>query len=102
MIWHPLSILQAITARRSAALDLARRWSRAFRDQPELAADIIRLGGVLTRHPQRFEGGIEQPDPIDPLRTAFEAGRRDLALSLLAAGNLTPADFRILMETNDD
>ena len=102
MNWPPLSILRTFTTNRRAARDIGLRWTAAFLGNPDLAADIIRLGGVLTRPPQRFVDGIEQPDPIDPLRLAFEAGRRDLALSLLAAGHLTLADFRSLMENPDE
>lgn len=100
-LWSPLSFLRTMAPGRSAAGDMALRWTRAFRAEPELAADLLRLGGVVATVPARFEAGIEQPDPIDPLRLAFEAGRRDLALKILAAGHIGHTDLIDLLEAND-
>lgn len=98
MIWHKLTFLQALFPSRDAAGEVARRWHRARRDQPELSLDLIRLGGVLTAQPVTAEGDLV---PTDPLRLAYEAGRRDFALQLLAMTNLTMHELNTLMEDND-
>lgn len=97
MIWHKLTFLQALFPSRRVASEVARRWHRARRDQPELALDLIRMGGVLTAQPV-VDGDVVPPDP---LRLAYEAGRRDFALQLLAMTNLTMHELNSLMEDND-
>jgi hypothetical protein len=100
--WSPLGFLRSFTTGPAEASEVAVRWTRAFRAEPDLAADICRLGGLLATVPVRLEHGVEQPDPIDPLRLAYEAGRRDLALKLLAAGHLGQTDLNSLLESDDD
>lgn len=97
MIWDKVTFLQALFPSRKVAGEVARRWHKARRDQPQLAPDIIRLGGVLTAQPMD-QGELVPPDPI---KLAYEAGRRDFALQLLAMMNLTMHELNTLMEDND-
>lgn len=76
---------------------MARRWNKARLTHPELMADVIRLGGVLAAQP--MQGGEVQP--LDAPRLAYEAGRRDLALHLLAMMQMSIAEFNLLMENDD-
>ena len=84
-------------ALRAQAGDLAERWSRARRKDPELLGDVIRLGGILTAEP--FEDG--QVVDLNPNRVLYEKGRRDLALQLCALMGVDHTEMTILMETND-
>ena len=99
--WDAMGFLRSFTTGTNEAGGVALRWTRAFRQEPDLVADIMRLGGVLSTVPVRLEQGIEMPDPIDPLRLAYEAGRRDLALKLLAAGHIGQTDLNSLLEAPD-
>lgn len=85
---------QAMAAEAQSEVDLARRWHRARTTNPELASDLIRLGGILAAQP--FAQG-EVAD-LDTTRLAYEAGRRDLALQLLAMMQLTIEDLNMLTE----
>lgn len=105
-IWNKLSVLRGLapTERVVAAeiratespseVDLARRWYRARTTTPELVADVIRMGGLLT--PQPMQAG--EVLPLDPYRLAYEAGRRDMALQLCAVMSLTIEELNYLME----
>lgn len=102
-IWHPLSLIQAFLpfeARREG-LRLARRWGKAARDDSRLAEDLIRLGGVLAGQPARLQDGWPTPDLPDTQMLAYQAGRRDLALQLLALMNLTPTELNTLAKEPD-
>ena len=91
-------------------VDMARRWQTARKGQPELAADIIRLGKILVLQPI-YVDEVDQPDkkqkpisvmPLDGIRLAYEAGRRDFAMQILAMMNLTIDDFNLMTERDDD
>jgi hypothetical protein len=97
MIWSRLSVLRALFASRAQARDAGLRWHRALRHVPELQGDLIRLGGILTLQP--VENGEAQP--LDPHRLAYEAGKRDLALQLLALMGLSITELNTLMEDDD-
>jgi len=97
MIWDRVTILRAIFPSRATAGEVARRWRAAATRERELAADVIRMGGLLTLQP--IENGA--PDLSNPQRLAYEAGRRDLALQLLAMMNLSLDEMNTLMEDND-
>lgn len=88
----------AVAEAEAAASEPSRRWFRAARAEPELLGDVIRLGGILTTQP--FAGG-ELAAPIDPLRLAYENGRRDMALQLATMMSLSIHDLNTLMEVND-
>lgn len=103
MIWSPLSAIASVfpsSSRREAGL-LAKRWRAAASRDPHLSADLIRLGGVLLAQPVRIVEGFPEPEALDPYRLAYEAGRRDLAMQLLALMNLSIEELNILMESND-
>jgi len=81
---------------------MARRWRRAFAADPELASDLIRLGGILTLPAERQVNGEAAPDPVDPYKTEREQGARILAIKILALGGMTPNEMKQLMERNDE
>ncbi|MBW4710729.1 hypothetical protein KX928_23310 [Roseobacter sp. YSTF-M11] len=84
-----------------ASRAMVRRWARAFRDQPELAHDIIALGGIcqlpIALDPRQADLG-----PVDPARLSFECGQRDLAVKLLALGKITPHDINEILELTNE
>jgi hypothetical protein len=98
MIWDKLAFLRALFPARAAAAQVAARWYKARSREPELMADVIRLGGLLTAQPYDPDAPTA---PIDPQRLAYEAGRRDLALQLAALMGLTLTELNSLMESND-
>ncbi|MDF2235379.1 hypothetical protein P2H44_22720 [Albimonas sp. CAU 1670] len=83
----------------------ARRWGRAAVADPRLAADVLALGGV---HETTARDGRTGAVVLDPNELAHAAGRRDLALELVALMGVTPFELRELMlqenthETHDD
>lgn len=106
-IWHRAGLAVAAfiaggdahLAKRAAG-SMGARWSAAFSEDPELAADIIRLSGLLTLTPDQIDGaGLIAPR--DPLREAEMRGARDLALKLLAAGHMTQDEINDLMEASE-
>lgn len=102
MIWSRLPFLLALFAPApptdAEAADCARRWWRAAEREPQLAEDVIRLSGVLVA--QGVDAGGEVL-PIDTMRLAYEAGRRDLGLQLLAMMSLSVAEMNSLMRDED-
>lgn len=111
--WNPLDILRAVfpappddlprqdLARRQAG-KLAKRWQMAQRYEPMLATDLIDLGGVLTLQPMNFDGGVVNRANVDPAHLAYEAGRRDMALTLLAAMGVSTKELNYLLEVATD
>lgn len=81
---------------------MAARWQRAHVRDPALAGDIIELGRVLSLRPGLFEDGVEIPEPIDPVRLAYEQGKRDLAVQILALMGVTNSELEKLMEMDSD
>lgn len=96
MIWHKFDFLRALFPRPEVASRVSRRWMVARQADPTLAVDLIVLGGVLIAQPTTEDG----PAPIDPHRMAYEAGRRDLALQLLAMMSVTPLELSTMLEQN--
>lgn len=102
-LWHPLSLIQAFLpyeARRLGAR-MAKRWGRAAREEPRLAEDVIRMGGILGGQPAVLADGFPAPDLPDTQLLAYQAGRRDLALQILALMNLTPTQLNTLVKEPD-
>lgn len=100
MIWHPVTLLQAIFPFEQR-LDMARksrRWRAAIKDDSSLAIDLIQLGGVLTGQPARLTEGWPAPALPDAATLAYAAGRRDMALQLLALAHLSPSKLQSLMK----
>jgi hypothetical protein len=81
-----LRILLARFAQPAAALARARRWSRLHDARPELAEDLLLLGGVA----------LPIGANLDPQALAYAAGRRDLALELLALMQVTTTELNTL------
>lgn len=104
MIFDRLGVIRAIFPAKAAAADAGVRWVRACRAQPGIIGDVIRLGGVLALQPDEFDRGLPMGVPIDPVRLAYDAGKRDLALQLTALMGLNHTELQSLMEdtTNDD
>lgn len=102
-VWHPLTILAAILpfGAKREAMRLAKRWGRAVKDEPRLAEDLIRLGGVLIGQPAQLVDGYPTPDLPDAQLLAYQAGRRDMALQLLALMSLTPLELNTLAKEPD-
>lgn len=101
-IFNPLTVIQAATGNRGAARDISARWRRAVAADPELMADVIRLGGLMGQSPRRFEAGQEVLDPLCPIRMGVDAGRRDLATEILALMNIDENDLRDRLETDHE
>lgn len=97
MIWDRVGILRTLFPGPREAARVAARWSAADEVDPELAGDVIRMGGVLAKRPARFEQGVEVLDAIDPIRLARDEGRRELALELLALMKVGPFELSNLM-----
>lgn len=95
-IWERLGFVRTSFQVQEDAAEAGIRWTRAFRAEPELVGDLIRMGGVMAAQP--FENG-EVAD-LDPHRLSYEAGQRDLALRILALGNLSPKELQTLMGDN--
>lgn len=91
-----LSALKAMFpgALRAAAPVIARRWRRAVATDPDLARDLIGMGLMVAMQPRDDAGATD----LTPQRLAYDAGRRDLALELLALAGAGPDDIRNLME----
>jgi hypothetical protein len=101
MIWNRLTVLRALFPRRAQAIEVARRWSKVARDDGRLQQDIIRLGGVLQMQAVTLQDGIPELDQLDPHRLAYEAGRRDFAVQLLALMGTSFEDMNTLMEDDE-
>lgn len=102
MIFDRIPVLRSVFGSNDrAAATVARRWRRAFQDDPELACDLIRSGGLLVGQPVEMVEGWPQPAAMDPYRLAYEAGRRDLALQLLAQGGISYDELNQLMEAKE-
>lgn len=103
MIWHRLSLVRTLFPghAKAEARATARRWQKAVATQPELRADLIRMGGLLTGQPHRLIDGLPEAEPMEPSRLAYLAGRRDLALQLLALAGLSYHEMSLLMENDE-
>ena len=73
------------------------RWSVASQQDPNLATDLVALGGVLSGAPR------DQLERLaaDPAQLAYDQGRRDLAVELLAMMRSGQQEFLDLMEANN-
>lgn len=98
MILDRLGIIRAMFPSKSVASDVAARWKRAALKDQDLIADVIRMGGVIALQPDTYEQGVPIGAPIDPVRLAYEAGRRDMAVQLVALMGLTNTELQSLME----
>ena len=77
----------------------AARWGRVCTAEPRLAADVLALGGVLALGARDHTGAPE----LAPEQLAYDAGRRELALELVALMGLTPFELREqMMEEHHD
>lgn len=77
----------------------ARRWSRAVTGQPGLAVDLLAMGRVLEMAPRTADDTLA----ASAEEMAYELGRRDLALELLALMHVTTFEINQMMqETEDD
>jgi len=97
MIWDKLAILRTIFPSREGASVYGARWKSAADRERALAGDVIRLSGLLALQPRQDA----EVASLDPIRLAYEAGRRDLGLELLSLMNLTHTELANLMEDNN-
>ena len=102
-IWNRISIIAGFVpfAARTIALRRARRWTQAAKQDSRLAEDLIILGGIMTAQPAELQDGFPTPSLPDPQTLAYQAGRRDLALQLLALMSLTPMELNTLAKEPD-
>lgn len=102
MIIDRLSILASLFGRnRQAAAQFAKRWHKAAAQQPELRADLMRLGGLFVLPPVHMVDGYPEPVTVEPYQSGREAGRRELAMQLLAACGVTIEEINQMMENQD-
>ncbi|AUC52299.1 hypothetical protein CDO87_03440 [Sagittula sp. P11] len=105
MILHHLGILLGRFGNtdqgRQVAVKHSRIWRQAAAKVPELVPDLIRQGGLLEAQPVVMESGVPLQAPMDPYRLAYEAGRRDLAVQLIAAAGLSIDEVNSLMKEQD-
>lgn len=97
-VFDPVGILRALYPSRRAAGALAARWSAARAGDPQLAADLIHMGRVLTL-PTDYEAGRPV---LDPVQVAFEAGQRDMAIRILALMGVNAYELNKMMDGDDD
>lgn len=98
MIWQRIPFIRALIPEKRIAGDTARRWRNARAVAPELATDVVVFSGLMAMQPMRAEeGGYTVPE-IDPQRLAYEAGRRDLGLQLLALMAVSQTELNSMME----
>lgn len=97
-VWNPASILAARFGQKRLARDFAERWRAAFRRDGALKHDLIRLGGILELPTVDFSGGVPQIEDKSPFQLGVEAGRRALALELLALGQIDAHELETTME----
>ena len=100
-IFDRSSVLRTTAPAREVAIESATRWGRARDASPGIVEDLVRLGGILAMQPASYADGVALPDPIDPGRLAYEAGRRDLAVQLLTLAGIDSYDLMNLMENKD-
>lgn len=100
-VFDRLGILRTIFPAKAAAADAGVRWTRAARANPELMADVIRMGGLLTLTPDEYANGVPLGAPIDPCRQSYDKGRADLAKQLCALMGLNRTELQSLMEDYD-
>lgn len=98
-VWSPASILAARFGARRRAAEFAERWRRAFARDAALKQDLIRLGGILELPTVDLTEGVPAIEDKTPFQLGCEAGRRALALELLALGQIDPNELLETMET---
>ncbi len=101
MILDRFSIFRALFPERRRAADAAARWQRAYVRDNALAGDVIELGRVLALRPVLFDQGVEVPEPIDPVRLAYDQGRRDMAVQIIALMGVNNTELAQLMEVEN-
>lgn len=97
MIWQRLPLIRALIPHKPTAGETARRWRNARAVAPELAEDVIVACGLMQMQPARYADGLAIPE-LDPVRLAYEAGRRDLGLQLLALMAVSQTELNAMME----
>lgn len=82
---------------KKAAAARAVRWAAVAKSNPMLVEDIVHMGRVLA---------MAAMDPHDQLtatnlQLAYEKGRQDMAIDILAMMEITQTEFIQLMERDD-
>jgi hypothetical protein len=103
VIWNPRDLLRALFA--GDSLDpvrpVARRWRAAAQADPQLVDDLIVFGEVLVTTPVNMQDGLPVPMVKSATELAYEKGRRDMALQLMALMEVTPNQLRSRAKEND-
>lgn len=108
MIWDALTIaFRALIPERDPGIRAqirrtvsrrARRWARASVAEPYLRADLLAIGRVLSMAPRGGDDALA----ATAQELAYDAGRRDLALELLALMAVTPLQIHHMMQDAED
>lgn len=97
MIFDRVTIIRALIPDKRATGALARRWRNAREVNPDLAKDVIGFSGLMVMQPHRYDNGVGTPE-LDPAVLAYEAGKRDLGLQLLALMGVSQSELNAMME----
>ncbi len=100
-IFERMTVLRTLFPEKRVAREAVHRWTQAVTREPELAGDVIRLGGIMAKAPARYQEGVALPDPVDPYAMAKREGRRELAVELLAMMQVTATEFHKIMEMDE-
>lgn len=95
MSWR-LQTLMTMFTRPRDAITIGRRWRAAAREIPGLEGDLVELGGLRMMQPHQRIEGVPEPAALGPEMLAYQQGKRDLALQLLALMGLNQDDFNSL------
>lgn len=100
--WLPLPILRVAFPTAAQARETAERWRRAVRREQQLARDLIALGGLLELPDVTLADGVAVVEDRSPYQLGVAAGRRALALELLALAKIDETDLEETMEQSND
>jgi len=95
MSWK-MAALMTVFSKPRDAIAIGRRWRSAARDIPALGDDLVHLGGLRLMQPHQRVDGFPQPEALGPEMLAYQQGKRDLALQLLALMGLSQTEFNSL------
>ncbi|MEO0859225.1 MAG: hypothetical protein AAFY65_01330 [Pseudomonadota bacterium] len=103
MNWNPIVFVKGLSRSGRERQRMARRWGLAFETDAKLVDDLVRLGLLIEPEPGYFRAPDGQaPSEPTAIDLAMRAGRRELALELLALGRISPTAFVNILEENNE